>query len=169
MSEKDNFNDPITLEYVYLGYSEIAKVLFKDYAQIDDSVKALALLELVKHYFFNTSDDYIDLFRKRNPNAGMLFDMLDKATEERQRKARWEAWKNLYNMDDSLTIEDVLEKKNQEKKERKKEQNKRQYLRRKSNELRTEDIIEKNKLDEENFLLNMNNAVERLKKENNLK
>lgn len=130
--DNDKYTDPITLEYIQLTYEEVAKTLFIDYANVDESIKALACLEFIKHYFFNTSDAEVELFKKRNPSAGMLYDILDGKTASRQNSARWSSWTGIYGCDESKTIEDVLEEKRAAKRASKKEQNRKSYLKRKA-------------------------------------
>ena len=149
---KDDFTQPITLEYIQLNYKDIAKVLFIDYASMDEEMRKTALWEFVKHYFFNTGEESLELFRKKNPMAAMLFDMLDKGTEQQQVSARWASFENFYRGDDTLTIDDVFELKAKERKAKKKEANKQAYQRRK--QIDAEKYLEDNKRrDKENLEL----------------
>lgn len=131
-SSKDKFNDPITLEYAQLTYLEFAKVLYINYGYIDENIRALACFEFLKHYFFNTSDAEIELFKKRNPQAGMLYDILDASSEQRQNDARWASWQKDYKQRDDVSIEDIIEEKQIAKKEKKKELNRKSYQRKKT-------------------------------------
>lgn len=130
-NEKDRYTDPITLEYIQITYNEFAKKLFIDYSYLDDSIRAAACMEFLKHYFFNTSDESIELFKKKNPSAGMFFDILDSASEQRQNNARWSSWENFYKQDETKSIEDILEERQREKKAKKKESNKKEYNKKK--------------------------------------
>lgn len=138
----DNFPNPITLLFLKLDYREVAKTLFIDYGYVDEMTRAMAALEFLKHFFFNTSENEIELFRKRNPQAGMIFDMLDKATEGTQRDARWSAWNKYYDGDDTKTIEDILSELTQKKKLEKKERNRKYYERKKSQKLKKHQIYD---------------------------
>lgn len=121
----DNYPDPITLLFIKLDYEAVAKVLFEDYTGIDESIRATACLEFLKHFFYNTSPLDIELFKKKNPQAGMIFDILDGKTEQLQRDARHSANQKYYHDDPTIEVGDILKKLAEEGKEKRKERNKR--------------------------------------------
>lgn len=128
---RGRYRNPIDLKYIQLP-RKIYEILFLQYSYIPESVRGIALIRFINHFFTNCGYESLKV---QDSQAYMLCNIMDEATQLTQNNSRWRCFDEFYKGRDDIDYEMAWDLHLEEQKQKKKELNKKNYRERKQREM----------------------------------